>query len=105
MKYKFSHNLSAAKIIAFEDIVRCIFHFPNFLLHEENFVKRVELAKNLSIFMHYLWPESVILDLNNRWEEEEKMGVLDIKRRVLFPIFTVPDLKRFLLLFKGNTLL
>ena len=55
--------------------------------------------------MHYLWPESVISDINNRWEEEEKMGVLDIKRRVLFPIFTVPDLKRFLLLFKGNALL
>ena len=52
--------------------------------------------------MHYLWPESVISDINNRWEEEEKMGVLDIKRRVLFPIFIVPDLKRFLLLFEGN---
>ena len=55
--------------------------------------------------MHYLWPESVISEINNRWEEEEKMGVLDIKRRVFFPIFIVPDLKRFLLLFKGNALL
>ena len=33
------------------------------------------------------------------------MGVLDIKRRVLFPMFCVPDLKRFLLLFIENEVL